>query len=382
MKRVLFYCQHVLGMGHLVRSMQIVGGLKDFDVCFLNGGEMAGGIIPPSNVRFVNLPALSSDADFREIRTASGESIEDVKQQRRAKLLEVLEDFRPDAAIIELFPFGRRKFAFELIPMLDEIRAHHTSTKVVCSLRDIIVSKPDRERYERKVRAIMDDYFHLLLVHSDPQFQRLEESFSSSAQIRCPIEYTGFVVRRPEHPQGVRRHGARIVASIGGGRVGCELLEAVMGASVELEKSLKHHIEIFTGPFLPEDDFSRLNEIAAANPAITLARFTPSLPQRLQQADLAISMAGYNTCMDIIVTGVPALLYPFTGGDNQEQTTRACKLEALGAATVLDSQDLDPKNLAKKILSGLTRGPSKPLNLDIDGVRRTAALLRDLVDTQ
>ena len=61
MKRLLFYYHHVLGMGHLVRSMEIVRSLKDFDVCFLNGGEMGSGIMPAHNVRFVSLPALNSD---------------------------------------------------------------------------------------------------------------------------------------------------------------------------------------------------------------------------------------------------------------------------------------------------------------------------------
>ncbi|PHM08684.1 glycosyl transferase, partial [Nostoc sp. 'Peltigera malacea cyanobiont' DB3992] len=44
MKRIMFYCQHILGMGHLVRSREIVRGLtKDFQVCFINGGEIIQG---------------------------------------------------------------------------------------------------------------------------------------------------------------------------------------------------------------------------------------------------------------------------------------------------------------------------------------------------
>lgn len=383
MKRVLFYCQHVLGMGHLVRSIEVVRGLDDFEVCFLNGGELVSGVDLPANVRVINLPVLQSDEEFREIHAASGEDLEQVKTRRAAMLLETVADFRPDIVVIELFPFGRRKFAFELIPMLDEIRSHHTA-KIVCSLRDIVVSKQDRERYESKVRAILDKYFDLVLVHSDPEFQRLDESFLSAAEIRCAVQYTGFVVRRPEHRQtAAESHSgtARIVASIGGGRVGSELLEAVMAASAQLEPSLPHEVEIFTGPFLPEERFAELSGMAANQPSITLARFTPSLPLRLQQADLSISMAGYNTCMDVVVAGVPALLYPFTGGQNEEQTTRARKLQALGAAAMLDSDDLNAERLARKILSGLASKTSK-IALDIDGVRKTAALLRNLAGLQ
>lgn len=40
MKKLMFYCQHILGMGHLIRSMEIVRGLvEDFEICFINGGK-------------------------------------------------------------------------------------------------------------------------------------------------------------------------------------------------------------------------------------------------------------------------------------------------------------------------------------------------------
>jgi predicted glycosyltransferase len=386
MKRVLFYCQHVLGMGHLVRSMEVARGLQDCEVCFLNGGEIADGIALPPNIRFVHLPVLKCDEDFNDIHAASGQNVEHVKEQRRAQVLHVLEEFQPDAAVIELFPFGRRKFGFELMPMLEQIRLRHASTKVACSLRDIVVSKPDRERYERKVRTVMDAYFDLLLVHSDPAFQSLDESFASADRIRCPIEYTGFVVRQPGPSQSAPRSHAelpRIVVSIGGGRVGCELLEAAMEASACVAQSIEHELEVFTGPFLQDEEFSRLSALAATQRSVKLQRFTPSLPQRLEEAALSISMAGYNTCMDVIVTGVPALLYPFTGGGNLEQTTRAQKLQALGAATILARQDLEPRALAEVMLSQLThQKPRRALSIDIDGVRKTSASLRNLMDIQ
>jgi predicted glycosyltransferase len=37
--RLLFHCQHSVGLGHLVRSVRLVDGLsRDFDVTLLNGG--------------------------------------------------------------------------------------------------------------------------------------------------------------------------------------------------------------------------------------------------------------------------------------------------------------------------------------------------------
>jgi len=198
-KRAMFYCQSVLGMGHLIRSAEIARGLADngFEVSFLNGGETAGGLELPSSIAVVNLPPIKSDAEFREIRAADGSrDLEEIKEERRRRILAEFARFRPQVLIIELFPFGRRKFAFELIPLLERISAGGRATKVVCSLRDILVSRRDQARFEDRVCNLMNRYFDLLLVHADPRFQRLEETFPSARRIECPIRYTGFVVQR------------------------------------------------------------------------------------------------------------------------------------------------------------------------------------------
>jgi predicted glycosyltransferase len=198
-KRAMFYCQSVLGMGHLIRSAEIARGLADnrFEVSFLNGGETAGGLQLPSSIAVVNLPPIKSDAEFREIRAADGSrDLEEIKEDRRRRILAEFARFRPQVLIIELFPFGRRKFAFELIPLLERISAGGRATKVVCSLRDILVSRRDQARFEDRVCNLMNRYFDLLLVHADPRFQRLEETFPSARRIECPIRYTGFVVQR------------------------------------------------------------------------------------------------------------------------------------------------------------------------------------------
>ena len=69
-KRVLIYCQHVLGMGHLVRSLEIVRALTDWDVTFLNGGDLCPGMEFPPQTKIVNLPPIKSESDFKTILAA------------------------------------------------------------------------------------------------------------------------------------------------------------------------------------------------------------------------------------------------------------------------------------------------------------------------
>ncbi|WDT78002.1 MAG: glycosyltransferase (plasmid) [Candidatus Manganitrophus sp.] len=384
-KKVLFYCQHVLGMGHFIRSMEIVRALKYFEVCFLNGGEVVPRFEFPPSVNVVNLPPLTSDAAFKEVQSDGPHPLEEIKETRRLKILSEFERFKPDLFIIELFPFGRRKFAFELVPLLARIRLGEYPTKVVCSLRDILVSKRDQARHEDQVCRIVNRYFDLILIHSDPRFQRLDETFSRMEGIHAATWYTGFVAQQVRKPSGDRceeiladEEKPMILVSIGGGRVGAELLECAIDASSIVGETAPHRMLMFTGPYLPEDDFLRLQRKVEANPNIVLRRYTADFLSYMKQADLSISMAGYNTCMNILTTGKKALLLPFTGNQNEEQTIRAEKLEALGVAEMIRPDELQPGLLAKKIVHALKTEPVS-VGLDMQGAEKTARFLGEML---
>jgi len=173
-----------------------------------------------------------------------------------------------------------------------------------------------------------------------------------------------------------------IIVSVGGGRVGCELLECAIAASALIKERLPHRMLIFTGPYLPEEQLVRLKRLAAVSSQITIEGFTASLLSRLEQADLSISMAGYNTCMNILTTGVRALVYPFTGADNeeQEQTIRANKLEELGVVSVIRGHELEPRLLAERIIRccGPQNRAVRP-SLDLRGAENTAAIIAELL---
>ena len=86
-------------------------------------------------------------------------------------------------------------------------------------------------------------------------------------------------------------------------------------------------------------------------------------------------MAGYNTCMNILVTRANALLYPFD--QNREQGMRARRLAALGAVDVLSSRELAPARLAERLWAKLRQVPG-PVTVETDGAARTAAWLESL----
>ncbi|MGH8967439.1 MAG: glycosyl transferase, partial [Actinomycetes bacterium] len=64
-RRLLFYCQHSVGLGHLVRSMNLAEGLaEEFDVTLLNGGPWPVNVPQTPAIDIVHLPPLGLDADY------------------------------------------------------------------------------------------------------------------------------------------------------------------------------------------------------------------------------------------------------------------------------------------------------------------------------
>ena len=383
MKRLLFYCQHILGIGHLIRSMEIIKGLTDeFQVCFLNGGEAIADFPVPPNVEVVQLPPLKTDNEFSELHLPEGfDSLEAVFATRTQQMLTVLQRFQPDVLMVELFPFGRRRFSPELIPLIEAARER--GTLVISSLRDIVVTKQDQTRHEAKVVKLINRYFDLLLIHGDPQFMPLERSFSRVADLNCPVYYTGYVVQGnspssdSDRPTPTTKFPVpMILTSVGGGRFGHTLLQAVAEASKYLEDRIPHHIQLFAGPFSPDAVYTALQERAATRPNLTVERYTPDLMAYMRRADLSINMGGYNTTLNVLKAGVRSLLLPFTGNGDQEQTIRAERLEELGVVSVIRPQDLPPEQFANRIVDYLHTQPT-PIRFDLEGVANTAKIVTD-----
>ncbi|MBS1790437.1 MAG: glycosyl transferase [Acidobacteria bacterium] len=381
-KRVMFYCQSLLGIGHFIRSRELLFALRDFEVCFLYGGEVVPGFDWPDWVEVVYLPALRSDTAFERLYVVGEQaSLEEVKTRRKELLLATFDRFLPDILLIELFPFGRKKFNFELLPLLTRARASRPELKIICSVRDILVHRPAQEKYEAEVCQRVNQFFDALLIHSDPSVQRLEETFGSVAQLACPLYYTGYVAQPSQDSPPQITDQPMILVSIGGGRVGHELIDYALEASRLLP--FPHQLQIFTGPHISDEEFQRLENKAAALSHARLQRHTTEFPTWLSRASLSISMAGYNTCMDILAAQARALVYPFNEHDNDEQTRRARKLEQVGHVTMLEPEQLSPKFLASEIVRLLNAPPPPPtLAIDLQGAKRTAELLAALLDSK
>ena len=378
---VLFYCQHVLGMGHLVRSLALARALADrFRVVFLNGGPVPRGLPRPAGIEFVDLPPLGFDATDRLVSRDSHRPLEDAQRERRETILRTFHRLQPRAVVVELFPFGRRKFAAELLPLFEEAHAGGAHRPLLLSsLRDILTTgRRDQARCDEHACMLANRYLDAILVHGDPHFARLEESFGLERDLRVPVFYTGFVVAdAPRRPDPRRRR--RLIVSAGGGLAGGPLFRAAVEAHGPLWRRERLRTTVVAGPFLPETDWRALRRAAREVAGFELRRSVPDLGQELCGAAASVSQCGYNTALDIVRARVPALVVPCSELGKDEQWVRARRLERLGVVRVLEPERLDGPTLAAEVRALLGFRPS-PLALDLGGAPRTVALLDEMLD--
>ncbi len=391
MQKIMFYCQYLTGMGHLVRSTEIVRQLAEkFAVYFVNGGPPIEGFVLPDGVECIdNLPALWLEAGRFQIPEECG-SVESVKAQRQQALLATFDRLQPDCLITEFFPFGRHKLLFELLPLLDRVKSTAPTTKIICSLRDAIGRETLAEE-SALICKLVNDYFDLILFHADPRFQSFSETFPDYNCLNCEVKYTGFVSqsaagdRTPEDERDLGEIAAGtpiILVSVGGGRLGYELLEAAILASPLLERRIPHTLQLFAGPFMPEAQFSQLEVLAMRTSNVRLRRFTPRLLDYMEKADLSLSLAGYNTTMNILKTGVRSLVAPIGHYDRDvEQLARTRKLEAFGLVEALAPEDLEPLVLTQRILDKLQEPQNARATelFDLQGAANTAVELQEFL---
>jgi predicted glycosyltransferase len=375
--RVLFYVQHLLGIGHIRRASLIVKAMTaaGLDVTLVSGGEPLE-TMDIGRARLIQLaPVRAGDARFSVLVDEHGKPIDDAwKAARRERLLSVFHETAPHVLLMEMYPFGRRKMAFELLPLLDAARAARPRPCIATSVRDILVRK-DKASRNAEMASIAERYLDLVLIHGDPKLVPFEATFLEAERIKERLRYTGYVVPEFDGPRGPSAPGhGEVIVSTGSGAVGPPLLQAVIDAR-RLTSVRDRTWRLITGPNFPRDAEAALAANAPAG--VVVERFRTDFLTLLANAELSISRAGYNTVMDLIRTRTRAVVIPFDEDEETEQALRARLLAERGALHVVPAAELSPARIAQAVEAALNGPPPAALGLDADGAARTAALVRD-----
>jgi predicted glycosyltransferase len=367
----MVWVQHLLGIGHVRRAALLTRAMVEagLDVTVASGGFPVAGV-DHGGARVVQLPpARSADKTFKRIVGEDGQQIDDAwRERRRAALLDLADAVEPDILLLETYPFGRRPFRFELLPLLERPKRPKV---IAASVRDILVAKENPAR-ELEMAEVARRHLDLVLVHGDPSVVPFAATFPQAHLIEDLIRHTGYVAATRRTATSEGDGTGEVIVSVGGGAVGLPLLRAAIAAR-PLTALAAAPWRLLVGPDIAEADFQRLRDTAP--PGVMVERARPDFPDLLARCLLSISQAGYNTLMDLLQARCRAVVVPFAAGNETEQSDRARLFEQRGLLQTVAEAGLTPEMLATAVRRALEAPPATAFTPALDGAATSARLL-------
>lgn len=376
--KVMIVVTHLLGTGHLSRARTLARAFAAAgeDVLLVSGGFPAPQL-DLSGIDLLQLPPLRSDGtDFSRLLDDSG-GLADATlfDARRAALVAALDRMRPDVLITELFPFGRRNLTTEFTALLDAARALPRRPVILSSIRDIL-APPSKPEKAARAAVLIAGCYDAVLVHSDPAVSRLDASWPVTPELAQRLRYTGYVAPPPPEPHPARAGMDEILVSAGGGAVGDPVFRAALGAASRTP-GLRWRL------LVGGDATRRIAALRADAPAnVELEPARPDFRQMLHHAAASVSLCGYNTTMDVLQTGIPAVLVPFDAGNEVEQGLRARSLAPLPRIAVLKNADLTADTLARTVADVIAQGRRQGEAVDFNGAAQSVAIAHTMAEAR
>lgn len=379
--KILLYSHDTFGLGNIRRTLLLTQELKrtypKAAILLVTGSPMIHAFRIPEGVDYIKLPCLDRiEADRYEPRFLSDCS-EEMKRTRRAILEKSVLGFAPDLMIVDKRPAG---VDGELLETLIALQQSQKKTRLVLGLRDIL-DEPKHTRLSLSRHGCFETierfYDEVWVYGSEYIFDPIKEYGFPDSVARKTV-FCGYlkrpteVVTRPAGPP-------RVLVTTGGGGDGSRMIETYLEGLAVLPRNVAIETLVVFGPQMPESKRTALLERFDYLSDVTFVDFEPDLTKRYAEADIVVSMAGYNTVCELLSFARRAILVP-RAEPVVEQLIRARLLAAQGLFELIEPQDLSPKTLIDKVLASFKPTPVSATPLDLDGLprirARVAALLK------
>ncbi|UWQ75348.1 glycosyltransferase family protein [Leisingera sp. M658] len=372
--KVLIAVTHLLGTGHLARALTLA---RAFTAASHQVQVVSGGFPAPQldtdGIGLIQLPPLRSDGvDFTRLLAEDGRLTDAAYMIRRQDVLcAALNDMQPDVLITELYPFGRRSLRKEFLALLDAAHALPRRPVILSSIRDIL-APPSKPEKADKADAVIARFYDAVLVHSDPAATKLEASWPVTRMLAGKLRYTGYVAPPAAGPHPSQAGSGEVLVSAGGGSVGTPLYQAALDAAKLMPDT---PWRLLVGG---SDAAARIADFAKAGSPALLEPARKDFRQMLSHAAASVSMCGYNTALDLLQAGTPAVLIPFDAGNETEQGLRAASLAPLNGVQVVKTADLSARTLCAAVKAVLHAPPRVAGGFRFDGAARSVEIAAEL----
>lgn len=393
--KVCIYSHDTFGLGHLRRNLAIAEQLlcseHRFEVWLLTGSPVVRQWTLPAGLHVQPLPPVVKTGADRYASRFPGQIFGLTKGYREALIMRLLQEQRPEVFLVDHAPAGMNG---ELLSTLALIRNEMPDTRTVLGLRDILDS-PDAVRRawrEQEIQELIEHAYDEVLVYGSERLFDVVEAYGFAPSIARRTKYCGYIVGRGRweklaaHSRGPVCWDPRLAGDLpvvlvtaGGGGDGYFLMDAYLQC-LRRRNSNPFHSVIVTGPLMPAELYARLQSAAAERPDVQLVCYTTDLMPSVRAASLVVSMAGYNTSVELLAARKNAIVVP-RSVPREEQRLRASMLSRLGLVRYAEAD----RDLSERLAELVPQALSAPLgedgrsSVDLRGAERVVEHLAQLM---
>jgi predicted glycosyltransferase len=388
--RIMTYSQDGLGLGHMRRTNSIATQFLRFcpgaTVLTLSDSPLGQFFQNSANHDYVKLPSIVKVGPGNWRASNLSLPFADVHELRQQLIRSALLRFRPHIFLVDHMPHGAMG---ELLPALAALKEANVSTKVVLGLRDILDAPEVVERrwaVEGAFDAI-EQYYDRVLIYGMREVFDMAEQYHFLPTIAQRLCYCGYVCspQATKYSKVLRRkllNGSEaklVVAMAGGGADAYPMMRGLLDALPVVLGRQRCRLVLVAGPFMPAEQRADLKRRGHHLP-VRIFDSVDDSHSFLEAADVVVAMAGYNTSMEILRSGKPAILIP-RRGPSAEQRMRARLFATQQWVEMVDPDELGVDTLVPLLLDCLMREPGRYARQhpDLDGVQETAQQLLTLL---
>ena len=380
--KILLYSHDTFGLGNIRRTLLLADYLgatyPRSAILVLTGSPMIHAFRIPPRVDYVKLPCVNRiRADEYEPRFLA-DCGEEVRCTRSAIIERTATAFAPDLFIVDKRAGGIDN---ELVPALEAMRRLATPPRVVLGLRDIL-DAPDVTGRSLRANGSFDlierFYDEVWIYGSRDVFDAVAEYHFPPA-VAARSHFCGYL-RRHAAPRTAHGGSPRILVTAGGGGDAAVLVLSYLRGLAQVPEG-EFQTVVVLGPQLDPETADGLRRLGAHRGDVEYVEFESNMPRRYEEADVVLSMAGYNTVCELLSAGARAVLVP-RAEPVQEQLIRARRLAARGYFRMVEPSTLTPERLIDEARAVLASPPSPASRIDMEGLMRVRSRVHRLLEVR
>lgn len=377
---ILIYAHDGRGLGHASRSTGIGMALRRLfpqkKVLFVSGCKMTASLIGGAPLDWIKLPSYETriiDGKSKGMPGNSNFSLKEMGRYRAETIRQLVAGYRPRVVLVDHQPQGKQK---ELLPAIEATR--DTDTRWVLGVRGVVGAVP--QVYSELARTLFNSRFKALLWYGDTRVLGRQPMDALTGHFNAQPMETGYVSRLGEfirwHP-GAADPENPLVSRLGGTVSIPWIGEKTFSAIANIAEALRRIGDRY-GLWRLFIGFKEPSEAAVVSEAfkdISFCRVEPPsdlYAQALVNSRLALIYGGYNSIIDILQIGKPAVVLMRGMQDNEQQEHLKRLNDTAHAGLSIFSEAALTADLLEAAIERQLSAPSQRKEIKLNGAENTA----------